>query len=210
MRMNGAWHIYRHGERWQRPAREMRLLLETARFVAIGFNVPIAELLSSRDLSRHEELQALGPDLLAPSFNRDEAAGRMRRQRREPVARVLLNQRVVAGIGNVFKSEILFMAGIEPFTPVGDLSDDQLARIIDEARALVTANVLDRSRTLSPALGRRTTRSLDPSARLWVYGRGGKPCRKCGTPILVNRTGLDARLTYWCPLCQGLHPYFYR
>jgi endonuclease-8 len=203
MRMHGAWHIYRHGERWQRPAREMRLRLETARFVAIGFNVPIAELLSSRDLSRHEELQALGPDLLAPSFNRDEAAGRMRRQCREPVARVLLNQRVVAGIGNVFKSEILFKAGIDPSTPVGDLSDDQLARIIDEARALMTANVLDRSGTVSPALGRRTTRSLDPSASLWVYGRGGKPCRRCGTPILVNRSGVDARLTYWCPRCQG-------
>jgi endonuclease VIII len=114
-----------------------------------------------------------------------------------------LNQRVVAGIGNVFKSEVLFVAGIDPFTPVGDLSDDQLARIVDQARTLVTANVLDRSRTLSPGLGRRTTRSLDPSAKLWVYGRGGKPCRKCGTPIRVNKTGLDARLTYWCPRCQG-------
>jgi endonuclease-8 len=203
MRMNGAWHIYRHGERWQRPAREMRILLATAQFVAIGFNVPIAELLSSRDVSRHEELQALGPDLLGPSFDREEAASRMRRQPREPVARILLNQRVVAGVGNVFKSEILFVAGIDPFTPAGDLSDDQLARIVDEARALVTANVLDRSQTLSPALGRRTTRSLDPSAKLWVYGRGGKPCRRCGTPIRVNKTGLDARLTYWCPRCQG-------
>src|SRR5262249_31559632 len=112
------------------------------------------------------------------------------------------NQRVIAGIGNVFKSEILFLAGIDPFTPAEALSDRQLQRIVSVAREQLAANVLDRSQTLSPAVGRRTTRSLDPREKVWVYGRGGKPCRRCGSIVQANKTGVDARLTYWCPRCQ--------
>jgi endonuclease-8 len=113
-----------------------------------------------------------------------------------------LNQRVVAGIGNIFKSEVLFLTGVYPFTPTNDLSDDTLRLIVTEARTHLRANVLRASQTLSRAAGIRTTRSLDPSATLWVYGRAGKPCRKCGTRILAKKTGVDARLTYWCPGCQ--------
>ena len=109
---------------------------------------------------------------------------------------------MLAGIGNVFKSEILFVAGVDPFTPVGRLPDAALDRVLDVARDLLAANVLTRAQTLSPAIGRRTTRSLDPNAKLWVYGRGGKPCRKCGTRIEARKTGVDARLTYWCRRCQ--------
>jgi endonuclease-8 len=107
-----------------------------------------------------------------------------------------------AGIGNVFKSEILFLAGLDPFTPVAALPDAALERLVDIAREQLAANVLSRSQTLSRSVGRRTTRSLDPNAKLWVYGRGGKPCRRCGTRIESRKTGLDARLTYWCPQCQ--------
>jgi endonuclease-8 len=205
MRMNGSWHLYRTGARWQRPARDMRIVVATDHAVAVGFNVPIAEFLTTRELERHKELGALGPDLLgAPdSFDPAEVVRRMRTRSREAIGEVLLNQRVVAGIGNVFKSEILFVARVDPFTPVSSLSDHDLERIVAIALDQLRANVLSRAQTLTPASGRRTTRSLDPSAKLWVYSRGGKPCRMCGTPIQSRKTGLDARLTYWCPQCQG-------
>ena len=211
MRMNGSWHLYRPGAQWQRPARDMRVLVATADAVAVGFNVPIAELLSNRQLERHVEIRALGPDLLAGAGERYEYAvdtaeivRRMRDRGRDAVADVLLNQRIVAGIGNVFKSEILFVAGIDPFAPVVSLSDADLERIIGIARDQLAASVLDRSKSLARSIGRRTTRSLDPNAALWVYSRGGKPCRRCGTVIRSRKTGLDARLTYWCPQCQGV------
>jgi endonuclease-8 len=205
MRMNGSWHIYRVGERWQRPARDMRIVVGTDDFVAVGFNVPIAALLTPRQLARHDELRALGPDLLAGARVPDAAGEILRRMRahdREVIADVLLNQRILAGIGNVLKSEILFVAGVNPFRAIGSLSDDDLTRVIDTSHGLLRANVMGHAQTLSPAIGRRTTRSLDPNATLWVYGRSGKPCRRCGARIEARKTGLDARLTYWCPRCQ--------
>jgi endonuclease-8 len=202
MRMHGSWHIYRPGERWQRPARDMRILIATCDFVAVAFNVPVAEFLTAQEMSRHKELQALGPDLLADGFDGADVLQRMQTRQDEAIADVLLNQRIVAGIGNEFKSEILFVAGVDPFRRVATLSRDELERIIQAARTALRASVLTRSQTLSPAFGRRTTRSLDPRQSLWVYGRGGKPCRSCGTAISVKKAGVDARLTYWCPRCQ--------
>lgn len=202
LRMNGSWHIYPTGAPWQRPARDMRVLVGTADACAVGFNIPIAELLSKRDLERHDELRALGPDLLGEPFDRDEAVRRMRVRARDPIAEVLLDQRVVAGIGNVFKSEILFLSGVDPFTPVAALTDADLERIVDISREQLAANVLGRSQTLSRGVGRRTTRSQDPNAKLWVYSRGGKPCRRCGAAIRSRKSGPDARLSYWCPACQ--------
>jgi len=202
MRMNGSWHLYRAGEGWKRPARDMRVLVATADVEAVGFNVPVAELLTSRDLARHKELRALGPDLLATSFDAREAIQRMRARNADAVGDVLLNQRVMAGIGNMFKSEILFLAGIDPFAPVSALSDAELARLVNISREQLGANVMTRGQTLRRSTGRTTTRSLDPNSRLWVYARGGKRCRRCGAPIEARKTGLDARLTYWCPRCQ--------
>jgi endonuclease VIII len=211
MRMNGSWHLYRPGAKWQRPSRDMRVLVATADAVAVGFNVPVAEWLSSRELERHRQLSALGPDLLAGAGARHayavdvaEIVRRMRTNGRDPIAEVLLNQRVLAGIGNVFKSEILFAALVSPFAIADSLTDADLERIVGIARDQLAANVLDRSRALAPAIGRRTTRSLDPSASLWVYSRKGKPCRRCGAVIRSQKTGADARTTYWCPACQRL------
>jgi len=201
MRMNGSWHIYPAGERWKRPERDMRILITTETAVAVGFNIPVAEFLTASDLAKHRQLRRLGPDLLDGSFDARTVLDTMR-QRRDPIADVLLDQRVMAGIGNVFKSEILFLAEVNPFAKPAELSDAQLERVIATAQAQLRANVLPPSRTLSPAFGRRTTRSLDPNQKLWVYGRGGKPCRRCGAPIQSRATGLDARLTYWCPRCQ--------
>jgi endonuclease VIII len=204
MRMNGSWHLYRPGARWQRPASDMRILVAVAEVLAVGFTVPDAEFIAARDLPRHRQLRALGPDLLSDPFDAEGAVHRIRAHPNEAIADVLLNQRVLAGIGNEFKSEVLFAASVAPFTRVADLADTDLVRIVAVAREQLKANVLPQSKTLSFVRGRRTTRSsLDPSARLWVYRRGGRPCRRCGTPIRAKKTGDDARLTYWCPRCQA-------
>lgn len=203
MRMNGSWHIYPADAPWRRSARDMRVLVGTSDAVAVGFGIPVAEFLTRRDLARHASLRSLGPDLLAPAFDGDEAVRRIRAHGAQPIADVLLDQRVVAGIGNVFKSEILFGAGIDPFTPAAALSDVQLQRVLDVALRQLRANVMSAAQTLSVAVGRRTTRSLDPREKLWVYGRRGKPCRRCGTRIESRATGENARRTFWCPRCQA-------
>jgi endonuclease-8 len=203
MRMHGSWHVYRPGERWQRPRHEMRILLETAEYVAVGFTVPVAEFLTSTTLARHEILSTLGPDLAASEFDRDEVIRRIHGRGAEPIQELLLNQRVVAGIGNVLKSEILFVAGIDPFASSDQLLDGTLERLLAVARRLMAMNTAGRDAALSPVLGRRTTGRLDPRIRLWVYGRGGKPCLTCGTAIESRGAGIDARLTYWCPRCQA-------
>jgi endonuclease VIII len=202
MRMNGSWHGYPPGAAWRLPARDMRVLVATKEFVAVGFNVPVAELLTARELTRHEALRELGPDLLDESFDAGAAMARARAQpAASPAADILLNQRVVAGIGNELKSEVLFVAGVYPFAPLSALADADLARMLGIGRDLLRANTNVRGR-LAPSRGRRTRDSLGRDGALWVYGRGGKPCRKCGTPIQAKKTGIDARVTYWCPRCQ--------
>jgi endonuclease-8 len=201
MRMNGSWHVYPVGVPWKRPARDMRVLFETSEAVAVGFSIPVAEFLTAGGLKRSAALRSLGPDLLDPSFDRAEAMRRVR-ARREAIADALLDQRVMAGIGNVLKSEILFVAGIDPFRAAAALADEEIGRVIAVSLEQLRANVMTPSQTLSPAFGRRTTRSLDPRAKLWVYGRGGRPCRRCGTRIESRASGVDARLTFWCPSCQ--------
>jgi endonuclease VIII len=205
MRMNGSWHVYRPGERWRRSRGSMRIAITTGQFVAVAFDVPVAEFLTSRELERHAELRALGPDLLDERFDPGEAARRLRALPDLPLAEALLNQRVMAGVGNVFKSEVLFVAGLDPFRRVGSLTDGQTARVIAVARELLRANVIDATNVGAVTWGgyRRTTGRADPNARLWVYGRNGKPCRRCGTPIEYRKQGADARGTYWCPRCQA-------
>jgi endonuclease-8 len=204
MRMNGSWHIYRPGEPWQRPRRDMRVVVATDRFEAVGFNIPVAEFLSSRGMARQVVLRLMGPDLLGQAFVEEEAIRRLRASGRTEIADAVLNQRVVAGIGNVYKSEVLFLTGVNPFTAVAGLSDETLHAILATARIQLRANVIDPSAAIVTYRGyRRTTRRADPSERLYVYGRARKPCRKCGTAIQVKAQGRDARLTYWCPVCQA-------
>jgi endonuclease-8 len=203
MRMNGSWHIYRPGERWQRPRRDMRIVVCTADFVAVGFNIPVAEFITARDLPRHEELRRLGPDLLSDRFDPAEALARMRARAHELVADVLLNQHVMAGIGNVYKSEVLFACRVNPFAPVASLEDSVLQCLIDTARRYLEANVKPGRAPMTTYTGlRRTTGRDNPRERLWVYGRVGLPCRRCGTPISLKKHGPAARLTYWCAGCQ--------
>jgi endonuclease-8 len=203
MRMHGSWHVYRPGERWQRARHRMRVLVATEDFVAVAFDVPVAEFIRADDLARHEELRHLGPDLLGEDFDERAALERMRARSRDPIADVLLDQRVVAGIGNVYKSEVLFACRIDPVAATATLPDADLQRLIATARRLLLANVQPAMAPMTTYSGlRRTTGRQNPAERLWVYGRGGQPCRRCGTAIGVRKQGPGARLTYWCPNCQ--------
>lgn len=203
MRMSGSWHVYRPGEPWQLPRRDARIELETPRVLAVAFNVVVAEFLDAARLDRQDDLRHIGPDLLGAAFDEAEALARLRARGGEPVADALLNQRVVAGIGNVYKSETLFLEKIHPLTPIAALTDGALAALLRTARRLLQANVTDGSPAIVTYRGlRRTTGRDDPGARLWVYGRGGKPCRRCGTAITFGRLGTHARGTWWCGTCQ--------
>jgi endonuclease-8 len=202
MRMSGSWHLYRVGERWQRGRTFMRLMIATDRFEAVGFNVPEANFTRTE---RDPRLNRIGPDLLGDAFNADEAFRRLRERDEVEIADALLDQQALAGIGNVFKSEILFLRGIHPFTRVGALSDDELRGILATSHELLQANVVDRKREWSTWGGyRRTTHRSDPRASLFVYGRRGSPCRRCQTGIEYVKQGKNARSTYWCPRCQPL------
>jgi endonuclease VIII len=205
MRMNGTWHVYRPGERWQRPRHQARVVIETDAFVAVGFNVPVAELYSGRQLARESALRDLGPDLLGDTFDEDVAVARLRGRGPLGIGDALLDQRALAGIGNVYKSEVCFVCRINPFTPVDRLADADLRTLVQTARRLLQANVAPGTdagiATYHPL--RRTTGRADAAERLWVYGRARRPCRRCGTAIARTKVGPGARSTYWCPQCQA-------
>lgn len=204
MRMNGSWHIYRPGETWRRQRADMRIVVATADFEAVGFNIPVAEFIRDRNLARHEELRRLGPDLLSDTFDESEAMARVRARQEMEIGDVLLTQRVMAGVGNVYKSEVLFACGVNPFVTAGSLSDEVVQRLVRTARKFLRMNVTGDLAAMTTYTGfRRTTRRADPRERLWVYGRARMPCRRCGTLISVRAQGRDARLTYWCPKCQS-------
>jgi endonuclease VIII len=203
MRMNGSWHIYRPGERWQRPGRDMRVVIETDSFVAVGFSIPVAEWLDERALARQPELRRLGPDLLDDAWDADEALRRFRADPSRLVGDVVLDQRVAAGAGNVYRSEVMFLHGLAPLRTVGTLSDETIRALLETTRKLLRANIANGSSAIVTYTGmRRTTGRADPGERLWVYGRGGRPCRRCGTPIQVDHLGAHARIVYHCPRCQ--------
>jgi endonuclease-8 len=204
MRMNGSWHLYRHGERWWRGPQAMRVRIDTAEWVAVAFQVPVAEFVTAKQLAATDPVAKLGPDLLGAGFDRDEAVRRLIASGDQPIAMSLLDQRLVAGIGNVYKSEVLFLSGVNPFVAASVLPAPVLERMMDIARGLLTDNVIDGS---SPRIQTyRSLRMTSPATAhdesLWVYGRRGKPCRKCATPIEMKKMGVDARSTYWCPRCQ--------
>jgi endonuclease-8 len=185
MRMSGIWHIYRAGEKWQRSPRDARVVIGTATFVAVAFDISVAEFLSGSELERQPELRALGPDLLG-AFDVAEAVRRLRAQPDREIGDALLNQRALAGIGNIYKSESLFLCGVNPFVRVGTLDDAKLEEIVLAAKKLL-----------------RQSAESTQRVRRSVYSRGGEPCRRCGTPIAYRKQGEDARGTYWCPKCQG-------
>ncbi len=207
MLMSGSWHIYRPGERWQQPRVNMRIVLENSEYIAVGFRVPVAKMLRPEELARAKKIPAPAIDVLSEEFNAEEVARRVIAHGGEEIADVLLHQEVLAGVGNVFKSEICFVTGVNPFCKVGALSGATVAGLIAQAQKLVAANVLEDSGDAIVTYGgrrRRTTHESDPGASLWVYGRNGEPCRRCGEPVRRRIQGPDARVTFWCANCQPM------
>jgi endonuclease-8 len=207
MLMNGSWHIYRHGERWQQPRFNMRIVIENTQYIAVGFKVPVAEMHTAQSLARDRRFPAPAIDVLNPAFNAEEAALRIQAHSGEEIADVLLHQEVLAGVGNEFKSEICFLTGIHPFCRVAALTLAQIQSLVAASQKLLRANVLvDSPDTMVTYAGttRRTTHGSDPTESVWVYGRHGEPCRRCAEPIRRRIQGPDARVTFWCPRCQPM------
>ncbi|HEU4636290.1 MAG TPA: DNA-formamidopyrimidine glycosylase family protein [Edaphobacter sp.] len=208
MLMSGSWHLYRTGERWQMPRSRMRIVITTSEWQAVAFNVPVAEFYTARTLERSSQIPKLGPDILSADFTLQQGVERMKEYTlKSPSAEVgntLLNQRVLAGLGNVYKSEVAFSAGVHPFRTVSTLTATEIERLVEFAHRYMKANVIDGKGDgiVTYSGNRRTTHATDRRERLWVYGRQHQECRRCGATILMRRQGTGARSTYWCPDCQ--------
>ena len=197
LKMEGAWHVMRLGERWRRPAFEARMVLETtavegAPWQAVGFALGELDLVA-RD-AEHDVVGHLGPDPLSDDFDRTEALTRLTADPDRPIGLALLDQRAVAGFGNDYRNELLFLRGVLPETPVGSVD---VEAALDLGVKLIRAN-RDRDE-------RTTTGNTRRGERLWVAHRDGKPCRRCGTRIRRGLLGDDAlteRITWFCPSCQ--------
>ncbi|MGC1732059.1 MAG: DNA-formamidopyrimidine glycosylase family protein [Pseudonocardiaceae bacterium] len=197
-RMDGSWHLYQPGQRWRRPGHQARAVLTTQDRVAVGFLLHDMALLATRD--EHRLVGHLGPDLLDPDWDDNDAAIAAQRLREQPTAELgltLLDQRIMAGIGNLYKTEMCFLLGVPPWVPVDDIDADAVVAL---ARRLLLSNA-DRPE-------QSTTGELTRGKQHWVYERGGRPCRRCGERVIRCVQGVDvyARNTYYCPRCQPDHP----
>ena len=186
LRMTGSWHVYSKGERWQRPASQARVTVTCGERVAVCFNAPVVELLAPGAEANHPSLAGLGPDILATPLAVDDVRRRARHRPPDtPLGELLLDQRVVAGIGNIWRCEALFLEGRSPWAPLSSLEDDELDALVSTA-----------ARIMRESLG------ATGKQHRWVYRRTARPCRRCGTPIQSRRQGEQARTAYWCPTCQ--------
>lgn len=199
LKMEGAWILYQPGARWTRPGHEARIVLGTSDVQAVGFALGILEIMPRSD--EDQVVGYLGPDLLGPDWDATEAESRLRAEGDRAIGIALLDQRIMAGLGNVYRSEICFLRGVLPTTPISQIAD--LSAWIDLSRRTIVAN-RDRSE-------RVFTGDLRRGRQKWVYGRAGKPCLRCGTPIrkgslgdpVVSGRGSTDRDVYWCPRCQS-------
>lgn len=187
LKMDGSWRVRPAAERL-RDSHRIRLLLANEEWQAVGYQLGVVELIRTNEEPR--VTGHLGPDLLGPDWDRAEAVRRLSAQPDRPIGEALLDQRNLAGIGNVYKAEVLFLRGLSPWQPAGKVAD--LGALAELARRLLEAN--------KERFGHITTGSTHRGEEHWVYGRRGKPCRRCGTP--VRSAGQDDRVTYWCPSCQ--------
>jgi endonuclease-8 len=201
LRMNGSWHRYRPGERWRRAPGRARLILEVPGTIAVCFDAPVVELFESRAEALHPALATLGPDVLADDFDAAEAIRRLRDPSRAglSIAEALLDQRALAGIGNVWKCEVLFAERTSPFVPMRHLDDATLERLVSAASRMMRASL-----AVPVTVGRTGGDERGSGGRLRVYERAGRPCPRCGTLIRSISQGTELpRTTYWCPNCQA-------
>jgi endonuclease-8 len=195
-RMDGTWHLYRPGARWSGgPAWQVRAVLENDDWQAVGYRLPVVELVRTGDEQR--VVGHLGPDLLGADWDESEALRRLRARPERAIGPALLDQRNLAGIGNLYKTEALYLCGLTPWTPVADVPD--LEQVVRRAYRLLQANKDHWQQT--------TTGSTRRGEDHWVFERAGRPCRRCGTRIVEAMQGEpehpeQARISYWCPRCQ--------
>jgi len=194
-RMEGSWRIYSRGRKWTGgPDFQIRAVLATAEHNAVGYRLPVTELVPTADES--SVVGHLGPDLLGPDWDLDEALRRISRQPERSVGEALLDQRNLAGIGTFYRAELLFLQGLHPRTPVAAVPN--LRRVVQRGQQLLYANRWRPEQS--------TTGDLRPNKRAYVFERPGQPCRRCGTPIRTEEFGPlgQERRSYWCPRCQPL------
>lgn len=204
MLMSGSWHIYRPDEPWYKPRVDMRVVVKTERIWAVAFNVPIAEFHNADSLRRRQGFKSLGQDVLGTDFNEMQAVADLRRNRDSTVGEALLKQSNLAGLGNVFKSEVCFACRVNPFRSISSLSAEELTCLTSTAVKFLGENVSESSgdHIVTYTGMRRTTGRANREERLWVYRRRGEPCRRCSTRIESRKQGEEARTTFWCPDCQ--------
>jgi endonuclease VIII len=187
LRMTGQWGVYRRGQRWRRSPSRAWLVIRTDKHEVVEFDGPVLELMTDSRTRFDRRLTNLGPDVLAEDFDERRFLELLRAgDASRAVGEALLDQRVLAGVGNMWKAEGCFLAGVDPWRRLGELTDAEVLAVVRELRALMQAS----------AEGRRIQRR-------WVYDRAGLPCRRCGTPIAARGQGDDNRTAYWCPECQG-------
>jgi endonuclease-8 len=184
MGMNGSWHVYPRGARWRKPRRSAWAVLTGERQEAVQFGGPTLRLLSASRAARDPQLARLGPDILAPGFDPEAVIAAMRAEPGRGLGDALLDQTLVAGIGNIFKSEACFAARLDPWSSVGELDDEQLCAVLAAAREQMLSAV---------ASGRHT----------YAVYRARRPCANCGGRIRARGQGDANRTSYWCPRCQG-------
>lgn len=200
LRMDGSWKVYGPGERWiGGPGHQIRAILGTDDHTAVGYRLPVLELLRTAD--EHKAVGHLGPDLLGPDWDPEQALRNLLATPGRPLGEALLDQRNLAGIGNVYKSELCFLLGVTPWLPLDELPAETAPRLPDLAKKLLEAN---RDRPSRTTTGRTATGRTRTDQRLYVYGRAARPCLRCGTPIRTAEQGDGSRNrpTYWCPSCQ--------
>ena len=195
--MYGSWHRYAPGEPWKKPARQARLVFRTEKAVLVCFNAREVALLRDEGLAERDLAHRLGPDLLDPQAGLEAIQARVRQLAGPgtPLADVLLDQRIAAGIGNVYKSEVLCLEGVYPLALLGQVDDERLDALYARAADLLRRNLGGGPRATRPGGEGRE--------RLWVYRRAGRPCLRCGTKVQLTRWGRGLRATYWCPSCQA-------
>jgi formamidopyrimidine-DNA glycosylase len=192
LKMEGAWHLYRAGQRWRGPGFQVRVVLVAEPWTAVGFRLGICELLATD--REHEVVGHLGPDVLGPDWDLEEAARRLRADPRRSIGAALLDQRAIAGPGNIWKNEICFLRGVSPWTPVGE---------VDDLESML--GLLKRMMEVNRPIGHQVTTGDTRRGRThWVAERAGEPCRRCGTPIqrASQAAGASERVADWCPACQ--------
>jgi len=192
MRMSGAWHLYHPGQKWRKSARAARVVIEVPGWQAVCFSAPVVDTYRRKEPNRHPLAGSLGPDLCRAESDLAACVERIDTyiEPETSVAEVLLDQRIACGVGNVYKSEVLWAVGLHPLSPIGAVDAGARHELIETAARLLRANLTGPGRVTTVVGG------------VAVYGRTGKPCPRCGAPIEVARHGEQARVTYWCPKCQ--------